>query len=113
MLLNGGELDGVRLLGPKSVQMMTSNHVGSLYQDGRFGFGLGFEIVEHVGRSGRPGSVGEFSWGGAYYTKFWVDPVEKIVAVFMTQLLPSAGSRLQEEFRMLVNQAIVQTEVKH
>ena len=113
MLLNGGELDGVRLLGPKSVQMMTSNHVGSLYLEGRFGFGLGFEIVEHVGRSGRPGSIGEFSWGGAYYTKFWVDPVEKIVAVFMTNLLPSAGSRLQEEFRMLVNQAIVQTEVKH
>jgi CubicO group peptidase (beta-lactamase class C family) len=112
MLLNGGELDGVRLLSPKSVQMMTSNQVGTLYQDGRFGFGLGFEIVEHVGRSGRPGSVGEFSWGGAYYTKFWVDPVEKIVAVFMTQLLPSPGARLQEEFRMLVNQAIVQTEVK-
>ncbi len=113
MLLNGGELDGVRLLGPKSVQMMTSNQVGNLYQDGRLGFGLGFEIVEHVGRSGRPGSVGEFSWGGAYYTKFWVDPVEKIVAVFMTNLLPSPGPRLQEEFRMLVNQAIVQTEVKH
>jgi CubicO group peptidase (beta-lactamase class C family) len=108
MLLNGGELDGVRLLSPKSVQMMTSNQVGDLYQEGRFGFGLGFEIVEHVGRSGRPGSVGEFSWGGAYYTKFWVDPVEKIVAVFMTQLLPSGGGRLQEQFRMLVNQSIVQ-----
>ena len=57
--------------------------------------------------------MGEFSWGGAYYTKFWVDPVEKLVAVFMTQLLPSSGPRLQEEFRMLVNQAIVQTEVRH
>ena len=113
MLLNGGELDGVRLLGPKSVQMMISNQVGHLYQDGRLGFGLGFEIVEHVGRSGRPGSVGEFSWGGAYYTKFWVDPVEKVVAVFMTQLLPAQGSRLQEQFRMLVNQAIVQSEVKN
>ena len=113
MLLNGGELDGVRLLSPKSVQMMTSNQVGTLYQEGRLGFGLGFEIVEHVGRSGRPGSVGEFSWGGAYYTKFWVDPVEKIVAVFMTQLLPSGGGRLQDQFRMLVNQSIVQTEVKN
>ena len=113
MLLNGGELDGVRLLGPKSVQLMTSNHVGNLYQEGRFGFGLGFEIVEHVGRSGRAGSVGEFGWGGAYYTKFWVDPVEKIVAVFMTQLLPSAGSALQDQFRVLVNQAIVASEVRH
>jgi len=112
MLLNGGELDGVRLLGPKSVELMTSNHVGNLYQDGRFGFGLGFEIVEHVGRSGRPGSVGEFSWGGAYHTKFWVDPVEKVVAVFMTQLLPAPGPALQDQFRVLVNQAIVQTEVK-
>ena len=113
MLLNGGELDGVRLLGPKTVQLMTSNHVGSLYQEGRFGFGLGFEITEHVGRSGRPGSVGEFGWGGAYYTKFWVDPVEKIVAVFMTQLLPSGGSALQDQFRVLVNQAVITTETKH
>ena len=110
MLLNGGELDGVRVLGPKTVELMTSNHVGSLYQEGRFGFGLGFEIVEHVGRSGRPGSVGEFGWGGAYYTKFWVDPVEKVVAVFMTQLLPSSGPSLQDQFRVLVNQAIVQSE---
>ena len=113
MLLNGGELDGVRLLGPKSVQLMTSNHVGNLYQEGRFGFGLGFEIVEHVGRSGRPGSVGEFGWGGAYYTKFWVDPVERLVAVFMTQLLPSGGSALQDQFRVLVNQAVITTEPKH
>jgi CubicO group peptidase (beta-lactamase class C family) len=112
MLLNGGELDGTRLLGPKSVELMTSNHVGALYQEGRFGFGLGFEIVEHVGRSGRPGSVGEFGWGGAYYTKFWVDPVEKIVAVFMTQLLPSAGPALQDQFRVLVSQAIVESDAK-
>ena len=50
-------------------------------------------------------------WGGAYYTKFWVDPVEKVVAVFMTQLLPSGGPALQDQFRVLVNQAIVQSEV--
>jgi CubicO group peptidase (beta-lactamase class C family) len=112
MLLNGGELDGVRLLSPKSVQLMTSNHVGNLYLDGRLGFGLGFEIVEHIGRSGRPGSAGEFGWGGAYYTKFWVDPVEKLVAVFMTQVLPSGGSAVQDQFRMMVNQAIVQSEVR-
>jgi CubicO group peptidase (beta-lactamase class C family) len=112
MLLNGGQLDGVRLLGPKTVQLMTANHVGSLYQEGRLGFGLGFEIVEHIGRAGRPGSVGEYGWAGAYFTRFWVDPVEKVVAVFMAQLIPSGGSRIQEEFRTLVNQAIVESEVR-
>jgi CubicO group peptidase (beta-lactamase class C family) len=74
MWLNGGELDGVRLLSPKTVELATSNHVGKLYHDGDLGFGLGFEVVEHVGRAGRLASVGEFNWGGAYYTQFWVDP---------------------------------------
>lgn len=105
MLLNGGELDGARLLSPKTVELMTSNHVGSLYNEGRLGFGLGFEIVEHVGRSGRHGSVGEFSWGGAYFTRFWVDPQERLVAVFMAELLPSGGLDLQNKFRALVYQA--------
>lgn len=109
MLLNGGELNGARILSPKSVELMTSNHVGTLYSEGRFGFGLGFELTEHVGRSGRPGSVGEFGWGGAYYTKFWVDPVEKLVAVFMTQALPSGGSSVQDQFRALVYQAVVKS----
>lgn len=107
MLLNGGTLDGARLLGPKTVELMTSNHVGSLYANGNFGFGLGFEITEHVGRSGRPGSVGEYGWGGAYHTKFWVDPVEKLVVVFMTQLLPAAGSDAHMTLRQLVYSAIV------
>src|SRR6185436_101849 len=107
MLLNGGELDGARLLSPKTVELMTSNHVGTLYNEGRFGFGLGFEIVEHVGRSGRHGSVGEFSWGGAYYTSFWVDPQERLVAVFMSQLLPARGLDLQDKFRALVYQSLV------
>ena len=91
MLLNGGELDGVRLLSPKTVELMTTNHLGTLYSNGNFGFGLGFEITEHVGRSGRPGSVGEFGWGGAYDTKYWVDPEEKLVVVYMTQLMPQTG----------------------
>ena len=107
MLLNGGTLDGARLLGPKTVELMTSNHVGSLYANGAFGFGLGFEITEHVGRSGRPGSVGEYGWGGAYHTKFWVDPVEKLVVVFMTQLLPAAGSDAHTTLRQLVYASIV------
>jgi CubicO group peptidase (beta-lactamase class C family) len=107
MLLNGGELDGVRLLGPKTVELMTSNHVGTLFEEGRFGFGLGFEITEHVGRSGRYGSVGEFGWGGAYYTQYWADPQEQLVAVFMTQTLPATGLDLQQKFRELVYSSIV------
>ncbi len=109
MLLNGGELDGVRLLSPKTVELMTSNHVGDLYQNGRFGFGLGFEITEHVGRSGRHGSVGEFGWGGAYFTKYWVDPQEQLVVVFMTQLLPASGLDLQNKLRTLVYSALVES----
>jgi CubicO group peptidase (beta-lactamase class C family) len=107
MLLNGGELDGVRLLSPKTVELATSNHIGTLFNEGKTGFGLGFEIVEHVGRSGRPGSVGEFSWGGAYYTSYWADPQEQIVAVFMSQLLPSGELDLEDKFRALVYQSVV------
>ncbi len=108
MLLNGGELDGVRVLGPKSVEMMTSNQIGRLYSEsGGLGFGLGFEITEDVGAAGRPDSVGAFGWGSAYYSKFWVDPKEKLVAVFMTQLIPAGGLDLQDKFRYLVYQTIV------
>ena len=71
------------------------------------GFGLGFWVVEHLGRSGNFGSVGAFGWGGAYYTTYWVDPQEELVAVFMSQLLPSGGLDLQQKFRTLVYQAII------
>ena len=107
MLVNGGELDGVRLLGPKTVELMTSNHAGTLFNEGRTGFSLGFEVVEHLGRSGEHGSVGLFSWGGAYHTDFWADPKEQVVAVLMTQLLPATGSDLHGKFRALVYQSIV------
>jgi CubicO group peptidase (beta-lactamase class C family) len=106
MLLNGGELEGARILSPKTVALMTSNHNGTMYANGNFGFGLGFEITEHVGRSGRPGSVGEFGWGGAYATKYWVDPEEKLVVVFMTQLLPSQGLDVSDRLRALLYGAI-------
>ena len=102
MLLNGGELDGVRILSPKTVALMTSNHLGTMYANGNFGFGLGFEITEHVGRSGRPGSVGEFGWGGAYGTKYWVDPEEKLVVVYMTQLMPQTGVDVADRLRALL-----------
>jgi len=108
MLLNGGELEGARILGPKTVQLMTVNHVGDLHNNGNTGFGLGFWVIEHLGKAGEPGSVGAFGWGGAYYTTYWVDPVEKLVAVFMTQLMP-AKVDLQPKFRAAVYQAIIQS----
>jgi CubicO group peptidase (beta-lactamase class C family) len=107
MMLNGGELDGVRILGPKTVELMTSNHTGVLFNEGKTGFGLGFEVIDDIGKSGAYGSPGEFMWGGAYHTIYWADPQEKIVAVLMTQLLPATGSDLHEKFRDLVYQAVV------
>ena len=86
---------------------MTSNHVGTLYQNGTLGWGLGFEVVEQPGRAPRYGAAGEFSWSGAYHTTYWVDPAEKLVTVFMTQLLPAGPVDLRFRIRTLVNQAIV------
>jgi len=107
MLVNGGELEGVRILGPKTIELMTSNAVGTLFNEGKAGFGLGFEIVDTVGAVELPGSPGTFSWGGAYHTSYWADPKEKIVAVLMTQLLPANGSDLLNKFRFMVYQAVV------
>ena len=107
MMLNGGELEGVRLLSPTTVKLMTSNHVGTLYQNGALGWGLGFEVVEQIGRAPRYGAAGEFSWSGAYHTTYWADPAEKLVVVFMSQLLPAGPVDLTRRVRTLVNQAIV------
>jgi CubicO group peptidase (beta-lactamase class C family) len=111
-LLDGGALDGVRLLSPKTVQLMTVNHVGSrlaeAWDDRRgMGFGLGFDVIEDLGAFGRHGSPGAWGWGGAYHTTYWVDPEEKLVALLMTQLLPAGDSDIQKTFRALVYQAIV------
>ena len=110
MLLNGGELGGTRLLSPKTVELMTADHVGALY--GLGGFGLGFSITDRLGRDGLLGSVGAFGWGGAYHTTYWVDPAEKLVGVFMTQLLPATGSDLHGKFKNLVYQSIVNSYEK-
>lgn len=106
MLLNGGELDGMRILGPKTVELMTSNHVGALYNEGTMGFGLGFEIIEHVGRSGRPGSAGAYGWGSAYGGRYWVDPQEQLVTVFQIQQT-GGGLELRAKHQMFTYQAIV------
>jgi CubicO group peptidase (beta-lactamase class C family) len=107
MMLNGGELDGTRILSRSSVKLMTVDHLdGIAFRPGQ-GFGLGFSVVKDVGARGTPGSVGEFGWGGAYHSTYWVDPAEELVVVYMTQLIPSGDLNDQGMVRALVYQAIV------
>ena len=107
MLLNGGELDGVRLLSPTTVELDDRQPRRHALPRRHSGFGLGFEVIEDLGKWGRPGSVGEFGWGGAYHTTYWVDPVQELVAVLMTQMLPADGSTLHETFRALIYASVV------
>jgi CubicO group peptidase (beta-lactamase class C family) len=109
MMLNGGELNGQRILSRKTVELMTVNHVGKLVNIfGRkgVGFGLNFGILMDVGEAGEIGSVGEYNWGGAAGTRFWIDPKEQLVGIFMVQSIPHQ-TRLAGEFRQLTYQAIV------
>ncbi|MCC7052072.1 MAG: beta-lactamase family protein [Gemmatimonadaceae bacterium] len=105
MLLNGGILDGARILAPRTVELMTTNQVGTLYStDGR-GFGLGFSTVDRLGADGFK-SVGSFGWGGAYGSSYTVDPEQRLVIVFMIQQMPNS-SDLPSRFTNLVYQALV------
>jgi CubicO group peptidase (beta-lactamase class C family) len=107
MLLNGGELDGVRILSRKTVELMTADHIGDLYGRPGEGFGLGFSVVKDLGARGVPGSVGEYGWGGAYHSVYWVDPREELVVVYLTQLIPARAVDDHAKLRALVYQAIV------
>jgi CubicO group peptidase (beta-lactamase class C family) len=107
MLLNGGELDGIRILAPSTVELMTADHIGERYGTAGAGFGLGFEITTDAGLLGRPGSAGTFGWGGAYHSTYWVDPEEQLVVVYMSQLIPAGGLDDHGKLRVLVYQAIV------
>jgi len=120
MLLGGGELDGVRLLGPRTVRFMASNHLPGgadleavgrpLFAETTFegvGFGLGFSVVMDPVAGRSPGSPGEFAWGGAASTAFWVDPVERLTVLFFTQLLPSSTYSIRPQLHQLVHQALV------
>jgi CubicO group peptidase (beta-lactamase class C family) len=110
MMLNGGELNGVRLLGRKTVELMTANHIGELpvwLTGPGFGFGLGYSVVKDVGATGQPGSPGNYGWGGAFCTYFWVDPVENVIGILMTQVRPYTHLNIRQEFQVLANQAIV------
>lgn len=111
MMLNKGELDGVRLLGPQTVELMTANHTGELdlwLRGPGYGFGLGYSVKTDLGQSASPSSVGAYGWGGAYCTYFWVDPVEDVVGILMTQVRPYTHLNIRQEFEVLVNQAIVE-----
>ena len=107
MMLNGGELNGVRTLSPNTVKLMTVNHLGDVpFRPGQ-GFGLDFSVVTDLGARGVPGSVGEFGWAGAYHSTYWVDPEEEMVVVYLTQLIPAINIDDQNKFRALLYQAIV------
>jgi CubicO group peptidase (beta-lactamase class C family) len=121
MLRNRGELDGVRLLGRKTVELMTANHLPGgqdltqLAQAGMFtetayagvGFGLGFSVMLSPARAPILGTAGEYAWGGAASTAFWVDPVEDLIAIFMTQLMPSSSYPLRRDLRVLTYAALI------
>ncbi len=111
MLLNGGELDGVRILSRKTVELMTCDHLArdvvSPLDAGGFGFGLGFAVLKNVPATGVSGSIGEYNWSGMANTLFWVDPKEKLIAILMTQLIPYDAYPLRDEFKSAIYQAIV------
>lgn len=115
MLLNGGELDGTRLLGRKTIELMTTNHLPdelipiqlqphTLYG---CGFGLGFRVLVNAAQAGLLASEGEFGWGGAASTSFFVDPKEELIGLLLTQLMPSRYYPIRNEFKVLVYQALL------
>ena len=114
MLANGGQLDGARLLGRATVNYMASDHLGTikpaiaLLQPG-YGFGLGFAVRKETGINSVPGSAGEYNWGGAAGTGFWIDPKEALICVVMTQTVPGPAQRYDRALvRQLVYQAIIE-----
>ena len=123
MLLNGGELGGMRLLSPSTVALMTSDHLTSEIRRSPstptlfgalapmselgIGFGLGFAVRTHVGRNPLPGSVGDFSWSGVTGTYFWIDPKQQLIAILMMQA-PMQRLHYRYLMRTLVYQAIVE-----
>ena len=107
MTLNGGELDGERILSRKTIELMTTDHLGDIpFRDGQ-GFGLGFFVVTDLGERGVLGSEGEYGWGGAYHTTYWVDPEEELVVVYLTQLIPAQGVDDYSKLRSGIYQAII------
>jgi len=122
-LRRGGELDGVRLIGPKTLALMRENHLPSgrdlaevsvsMFSEAVFrgvGFGLGFAMTTDVARTTVAGSKGEYWWGGAASTAFWIDPVEDLCVVFLTQFMPSTLYPIRRELRTMVNAAVLESK---
>ena len=120
MILNGGELDGARLLGRHTVSYMARNHLPGdvdleaygrpLFSETTYdgiGFGLGFSVVIDAAANKVPCSEGELAWGGAASTAFWIDPAESLSVVFLTQLLPSSTHPIRPELKQLVYQSLI------
>ncbi len=118
-LLNGGELGGTRLLGPKTLKLMASNHLPggaylpelsrSMFSEATLdgvGFGLSFAVTMDPARTLLAGSAGEYYWGGMASTAFWIDPAEELITIFMTQLVPSSSYPIRRELRTMVYAAI-------
>ena len=110
MIRGGGALDGIRILAPHSVELMTTNQVGTLHSAAGLGFGLGFETTERYGANGMD-SVGSYGWGGAYGTMYRVDPRERMVTLLMLQLLPNTTD-MREKVPAMVYQALVEPSFK-
>ena len=122
VFLNGGELDGHRLLSPTTVRLMTANHLPggkdltqmsqSLFSEAAnegVGFGLGFAVTMEPHRTLVPASVGEFYWGGYFSTAFFIDPVERLIMVFMTQVGPSMHFNVRRELKTLIHSALTES----
>lgn len=110
MLLNGGELDGVRLLSPKTVSLMISNHSGDgdVYVRGPgYNFGLGFGILSDAGKARDPLTPGSYTWGGAWGTIFWTDPVEEMTGIMMTQITSYSHLTVRQDFGVTAMQSII------
>jgi CubicO group peptidase (beta-lactamase class C family) len=106
MLLNGGELDGVRLLSPRTVALMHVNHTRDLFRWDTQSFGLGFWVNDRPGRHGELMGEGAYGWGSAYFPQYFVDPQEKLVGLLMCQLTPTGGSTLNQRFKTTIYQAL-------
>ena len=114
MILNGGELDGARLLGRKSVELMSCNHLAPemlpierAFEMHGLGFGLGFSVLLDPAQRQSLGSCGTIGWGGAANTNFWIDPKEELIGILMAQFMPSNTFPLVDDFRTLTYQALV------